>query len=84
MGNHDNGAGAQTLALHLLLIGDVAALLGRVQTNAHSFLSAGGGAAMGRLVGVADTKVYVEERRKPSGLSPKIPLGCGVDYREMG
>ena len=47
--------------------GHVMALFGRVQTSVHSFLSAGGGGAMGRLVEVADTKLYVDERGEPSG-----------------
>src|SRR5262249_1860280 len=54
---------------------------GRCTLERITFPSAGGGAAMGRLVGVADTKLYVEERGEPSGF-PLLVFhgGPGLDH----
>ena len=59
---------------------------GLVQTYAMLFLSAGAGvAAMGRLVEVADTKLYVEERGDPSAFPLLVFHGApGLDHTWFG
>jgi proline iminopeptidase len=65
--------------------GPVPTGLGLVQTYARSFLARGGGAVMGRLVEVADTKLYVQERGEPSAF-PLLVFhgGPGLDHTEFG
>src|SRR5215469_8703247 len=65
--------------------GHVMALFGRVQTSAHCVSQRRRRCAMGRLVEVADTKLYVEERGAPSGF-PLLVFhgGPGLDHTWFG